>query len=165
MIRDETSRHQAIPSSVGSFLLPSCAWWLFITQLGLIFLKNILFYLFMTDTHRERGRDTDRERSRLHAGSPTWDWIRVSRITPWAEGGAKPLATRSLGQFFCSMSVAYWVNPICVLKEVLVALSRTSLYLLSSLLHPHHCKEMGDPLPFFILFHPKNGIGVEIKEG
>ena len=39
----------------------------------------------MRDTHtqrergrereRERGRDTGRGRSRLHAGSPTWDWI------------------------------------------------------------------------------------------
>ena len=34
-------------------------------------------YLFMRDTHRERerGRDTGRGRSRLHAGSPTWDSI------------------------------------------------------------------------------------------
>ena len=32
---------------------------------------------------RERGRDTGRGRgkSRLHAGSPTWDLIPVSRIT------------------------------------------------------------------------------------
>ena len=41
----------------------------------------------MRNTERERGRDTGR-RSRLHAGSPMWD----SRITPWAEGGAKPLS-------------------------------------------------------------------------
>ena len=34
-------------------------------------------YLFMTDTQRgrERGRDTSRGRSRLHAGSPMWDLI------------------------------------------------------------------------------------------
>ena len=38
----------------------------------------------MKDT--ERDRDTGRGRSRLHAGSPMWDSIRVSRITPWAEG-------------------------------------------------------------------------------
>ena len=33
-------------------------------------------YLFMTDTQRgrERGRDTGRGRSRLHAGSPMWDF-------------------------------------------------------------------------------------------
>ena len=33
------------------------------------------FYLFI-HRHRERGRDTGRGRSRLHAGSPTWDSIR-----------------------------------------------------------------------------------------
>ena len=29
----------------------------------------------MRDTHRERGRDTGRGRSRLYAGTPTWDSI------------------------------------------------------------------------------------------
>ena len=29
----------------------------------------------MRDIHRERGRDTDRGRSRLHARNPTWDSI------------------------------------------------------------------------------------------
>ena len=29
----------------------------------------------MIDTERERGRDTGRGRSRLHAGSPMWDSI------------------------------------------------------------------------------------------
>ena len=38
-----------------------------------LFFKD--FYLFMTDTHRERGRDTGRGRSRLHAGSPMGDSI------------------------------------------------------------------------------------------
>ena len=37
------------------------------------------FYLFIHERHkkreRERGRDTGRGRSRLHAGSPTWDLI------------------------------------------------------------------------------------------
>ena len=48
----------------------------------------------MTQRDTERGRDTGRGRSRLHAGSPMWDSTRsrVSRITPWAEGGAKPLS-------------------------------------------------------------------------
>ena len=40
----------------------------------------------MRDTHIERGRDTVKERSRLHAGSPKWD----SRIMPYAEGGTEP---------------------------------------------------------------------------
>ena len=38
------------------------------------FLKDFI-YLFMKDTQRERGRDTGRGRSRLHAGSPMWDSI------------------------------------------------------------------------------------------
>ena len=29
----------------------------------------------MRDTHTHRGRDIGRGRSRLLAGSPTWDWI------------------------------------------------------------------------------------------
>ena len=44
-------------------------------------------YLFMRDTQRER--DTGRGRSRLHAGSPTWDPIpgpQDSRIMLQAEG-------------------------------------------------------------------------------
>ena len=38
------------------------------------FVKDFI-HLFMRDTVRERGRDTSRGRSRLHAGSPTWDSI------------------------------------------------------------------------------------------
>ena len=41
------------------------------------FFKDFI-YLFMRNTerrHRERGRSTGRGRSRLHAGSPMWDWI------------------------------------------------------------------------------------------
>ena len=38
----------------------------------MIFLK---LYLFINEKHRERGRDTGRGRSRLHAGSPMWDPI------------------------------------------------------------------------------------------
>ena len=43
--------------------------------MSILFLKDFI-YLFTRDTHRERERDRGRERSRLHAGSPTWDWIR-----------------------------------------------------------------------------------------
>ena len=46
----------------------------------------------MRDTHRDRGRDIGKGRSRLHAGSPMWDLIQVSRIRLWTEGGAKPLS-------------------------------------------------------------------------
>ena len=37
--------------------------------------KKDFIYLFMRDTERERGRDTGRRRSRLRAGSLTWDSI------------------------------------------------------------------------------------------
>ena len=37
--------------------------------------------MIVTERERETGRDTGRGRSRLHAGSPTWD-----RIAPWAKG-------------------------------------------------------------------------------
>ena len=33
------------------------------------------FYLFVHERHRERGRDTGKGRSRLHAGSPMWGSI------------------------------------------------------------------------------------------
>ena len=58
--------------------------------LNLLRLFKKRFYLFFHERHtdRERGRG----RSRLHTGSPTWDSIRDSRITPWAEGGAKLLS-------------------------------------------------------------------------
>ena len=46
----------------------------------------------MRDRERERGRDAGRGRSRLHAGSPTWDSIPGLQDQAWAEGGAKPLS-------------------------------------------------------------------------
>ena len=57
-----------------------------------IFCFKDFIYLFMKDAvrERERGRDTVRGRSRPHAGSLMW----VSKIPPWAEGGAKPLSHR-----------------------------------------------------------------------
>ena len=51
----------------------------------------------MIDTQRERGRDTGRDRSRLHAGSPTWDLIvgldpGTPGSRPGLKAGAKPLS-------------------------------------------------------------------------
>ena len=46
----------------------------------------------MRDAGRERDRGIGRGRSRLHAGSLTWDPIQVSRIRPPAEGDTKPLS-------------------------------------------------------------------------
>ena len=57
-----------------------------------IFLNFI--YLFMTDTEREREAETQAERSRLHAGSPTWDLIPGLQDHTLAKGSAKPLGHR-----------------------------------------------------------------------
>ena len=53
----------------------------------------------MIDTEREteRGRDTGGVRNRLHAGSPTWDWLprldpRTPGSCPGPKAGAKPLS-------------------------------------------------------------------------
>ena len=56
------------------------------------FLKNFI-YLFMRDTEREREAETQAEGvagSMQGAGYGTQSW--VSRITPWTEGGTKPLS-------------------------------------------------------------------------
>ena len=50
------------------------------------------FYLFIHETQRERGRDTGRGRSRLHAGSLMWDSILGLQDHARTEGGAKPLS-------------------------------------------------------------------------
>ena len=44
----------------------------------------------MTDTERERQRHRQREKQ-APCREPDWDSSLVSRITPWAEGGAKLL--------------------------------------------------------------------------
>ena len=63
-----------------------------------IFLQNLLnflffkFYLFIHERHkRERGRDTVGEAGSMQ-GAGCGTRFRVSRITPWAEGGARPLS-------------------------------------------------------------------------
>ena len=54
------------------------------------------------ERERERGRDTGRGGSRLHAGSPMWNSIPDSRIMPWAEGRpstAEPSGVPNLDTF------------------------------------------------------------------
>ena len=51
------------------------------------FFKILFIHSWETQRDRERGRDTGRGRSRLHApGARRGTWSRVSRITPWAKG-------------------------------------------------------------------------------
>ena len=57
----------------------------------IIFLKRFFIYLFMTDTQREAETQAGGEAGSMQgAGRGTQSW--VSRIMPWAEGGAKPLS-------------------------------------------------------------------------
>ena len=54
-----------------------------------------------------RGRDTGRGRSRLHAGSPTWDSIPGLQDHIWAEGVAKPLSHRGRPAYINFYSVLH----------------------------------------------------------
>ena len=49
-------------------------WHTFVLSVMYSFFKK-RFYLFIHERHKERGKDTGRGRSRLHAGSPMWDSI------------------------------------------------------------------------------------------
>lgn len=77
---------------------------------GLVFLITILF---LREWERERDRDRDRdrgrklgqERSRLPTGTPIWDSIPDSRITPWVKGrDLTPEPPRHPGSCFLSHS-------------------------------------------------------------
>ena len=59
----------------------------FPTQIAyyILFFKDFV-YLFMRYTETERRRDTDRGRSRLHAGRPIWDLIPGLQDHAWAKG-------------------------------------------------------------------------------
>ena len=46
----------------------------------------------MRDTHTQKGRDTGRRRSRLHAGSPMWDSILEPQDHAELKADAKPLS-------------------------------------------------------------------------
>ena len=72
---------QKFPSNLRETDLVIYLGWLHVSQSptrALFLIKTFFkkrFYLFIHERHRERGRDTGRGRSRLHAGSPTWDSI------------------------------------------------------------------------------------------
>ena len=79
---------------------PWCQWWR--RYMGFFF-----FFYFIYDSHteKERGRDTGRGRSRLHApGARRGIRSRVSRIAPWAKGRrqtAAPLRDPWFSQYWC----------------------------------------------------------------
>ena len=56
------------------------------------FVFFLRFYLFIHERHRERGRDTGRGRSRLHAGSLMWDSVPGLGSHPEPKAEAEPLS-------------------------------------------------------------------------
>ena len=79
-----------------------------------------LFSLFFKDlfihenTEGEKGRDTGRGRSWLHGVTPRWTRHQFSRITPWVEGGAKPLSHQGCPLFLPSFfSLLRWLPHLC----------------------------------------------------
>ena len=64
----------------------------YMVVLFLIFFKDFI-HLFMRDRVREREAETQAEGEKAPCkGARRWTRSRVSRIRPWAEGGAKPLS-------------------------------------------------------------------------
>ena len=64
----------------------------------------------MIDIERERGRDTGGGRSRLHAGSPTWDSIPgldpgTPGSRPGRKAGTKPLSHPGILVYFFNYSL------------------------------------------------------------
>ena len=74
-------------------------WYVTITQKNLFFFFLRFIYLFIQRERRERQRHRQREKqaSMLGAGHGTQSW--VSRITPWAKGGSKPLSHLGCPEF------------------------------------------------------------------
>ena len=92
------------------------------------FFKILFIYSWETERDRERGRDTGRWRSRLHAGSRTWDSIPGSQdhalgwrqaLNCWATQGSSfhfwstiSPATEFLGGGFFFLTFFY-LHPLC----------------------------------------------------
>ena len=61
----------------------------------------------MTDTERERQRNRQREKQ-VPCREPDVGLVRVSRITPRAKGGAKPLGHRGCPHSLNSKTIHLW---------------------------------------------------------
>ena len=72
------------------------------------FFKDFI-YLFMRDTQREAETKAEGEAGSMQgAQCGTWSW--VSRITPWAAGGAKPLRHRGCPRSWSLRLPVYGAN-------------------------------------------------------
>ena len=70
----------------------------------------------MRDTQGERGRDTGRGRSRLHAGSPRQDSI----PGPWGHGlGRRQMLNRAATRASPKVTVLMYKRPPCQVSRML----------------------------------------------
>ena len=69
--------------------------------------------------HTERGRDTGRGRSRLHAGSPMGTRSWVSRVTPWAKSSTKPLSHPGCPVYFFKTFNIYFTDAGNITKLII----------------------------------------------
>ena len=82
----------------------------------LLFFNKDFIYLFMRAT--ERGRDTGRERSRLHAGSLMWDSIpglqdpRSPGSHPRLQGALNRCATRAALMVLIVLKIQLWAARV-----------------------------------------------------
>ena len=67
---------------------PNVYSWKFI--MSIIFLKKIFIYSWDTQREKQRHRQREKQAACREPDGGTRSW--VSRITPWVEGGAKPLS-------------------------------------------------------------------------
>ena len=118
----------------------------------------LIIYLFIYDSHRERerGRYTGRGRSRLHAlGARRGIRSRVSRIVPWAEGGAKPLSPmwdlipglqgRTLGQRQALNHCATQGSPkMLIQKDLCNSMVIATLLIIAKTWKPRECSWMDE---------------------
>ena len=93
-----------------------------------IFLKILFIHSWETDRQIERGRDT----AEGEAGSPQGAWhgtpSLVSRITPLAEGGTKPLSHLGClrGKFKKNLSLCFRVEEVTAFLNLYLYLAKES---------------------------------------
>ena len=133
--------HSCLCESASVMLMDPCeAWVQRDFRVSLFFAFKDFIYLFMKDTHTERGRG----RSRLHAGSPTWDSIpgprdhALSQMQIDAQPLSHPVPPRFLVLFLLYMLVSQLPLPE-VTWTGLCKLYQT-------------CKQMLNPLAVFLLY-------------
>ena len=106
-----SSSHSSSIAVIGCIVGKS-AWHLVITRLFsyyylIIIFKTILF-IYLWETHTEGGgAETQREKQAPCKGAWRGTRSQISRITPWEEGGAKPLSHPGCPPFIIIICISY----------------------------------------------------------